>query len=723
MSRLHLTVAACVAAMVACPGLAWSAPPAAAPATAAQLPLADRLPGETLIYFGWAGRSLTFDGSMFGQLLNEPYFENVLASLRDLAGRKGPVGAAGTELLLEVLAKPFALSLVDGDSEEPIAVIAMELGEDSQGFGDTLAEVAKKSDLQRKTEAVEGVSFDIYSEGQEETLFVTTSGKTTWMTFSRPGAQAVAGISAEKSLASRESFVKDMTALAGQHVQIAVYADAASLKSRATANPGDGGRPMGGPLGLIEPLGLGRVRAVASVSNIVDKGILTRSAIYSPAPHRGVLGALAARPVDPAQMGHMPADTTFAAAMQVEADRILEIILAQLPPAQARQITEPIQQIKESMKVDVPALLANLNGTWTISQAASYGGAMTGVVATMQVRNEDALRADLAKIETIAGRILESNEMRPIQVHKTGRLEVHYIPNVIPDSPLAVSPSWAIHKGRLYVAPFPQLIVSAIDRAEAAPSGLTSGEAYQRIRSKLPDKAAAVIWSDYPASLRRGYGLLLLLNGMLAGEQARQAGFVYDPAWLPPLSRLEKYVWPSVTVMTHDETGIRFESYGSVPMLVGPVDTTTTPLLVSILLPSIARARSLAARTASQAQLSGMGQAIVMYESEKGRMPENYEQMIEMGLIARKMLYSPAGEHSGLSFEELERRKPPSDYIYIRPGAGVGDGTVMIYENPDNYGEDGTNVLFVNGSVRWVTMEEFRKLMARAGQGGGERDL
>ena len=42
-------------------------------------------------------------------------------------------------------------------------------------------------------------------------------------------------------------------------------------------------------------------------------------------------------------------------------------------------------------------------------------------------------------------------------------------------------------------------------------------------------------------------------------------------------------------------------------------------------------------------------------------------------------------------------------------------GVAMIaYEKPENYDHEGTHVLFVNGSVRWVNISEFNRLLAEA---------
>jgi len=49
-------------------------------------PLADRLPADTNVYVGWAGRNLAFDGSMFGQVVNHPTTGQIAAAIHQALG-------------------------------------------------------------------------------------------------------------------------------------------------------------------------------------------------------------------------------------------------------------------------------------------------------------------------------------------------------------------------------------------------------------------------------------------------------------------------------------------------------------------------------------------------------------------------------------------------------------------------------------------------------------
>ena len=55
-----------------------------------------------------------------------------------------------------------------------------------------------------------------------------------------------------------------------------------------------------------------------------------------------------------------------------------------------------------------------------------------------------------------------------------------------------------------------------------------------------------------------------------------------------------------------------------------------------------------------------------------------------------------------------------SDYVYIVHGPKAAGNLIRVYELPANYGNKGTNVLLVNGAVRWVVMPEFKELLAKS---------
>ena len=110
-----------------------------------QAPLADRVPSETLLYLGWAGRSLAFDGSVMGQLLAEPSVGDLLGAIRQVVAEKLPPDRPakmfhhGWSLAGMAWQHPVAIALVDlrhpGSGQAPaVGAVLIELGSNSQDF-------------------------------------------------------------------------------------------------------------------------------------------------------------------------------------------------------------------------------------------------------------------------------------------------------------------------------------------------------------------------------------------------------------------------------------------------------------------------------------------------------------------------------------------------------------------------------------------------------------
>ena len=70
------------------------------------------------------------------------------------------------------------------------------------------------------------------------------------------------------------------------------------------------------------------------------------------------------------------------------------------------------------------------------------------------------------------------------------------------------------------------------------------------------------------------------------------------------------------------------------------------------------------------------------------------------------------------------------DYIYLPPGMKMhairkAQDVVILYERPENHGNKGTNVAFLDGHVEWMDMAKFQdamektqKILAESAKGG-----
>jgi len=309
-----------------------------------------------------------------------------------------------------------------------------------------------------------------------------------------------------------------------------------------------------------------------------------------------------------------------------------------------------------------------------------------------------------------------------IRKQKIGGIEISYLhaPNL-----QFVLPAWAVHKNRLYLAAWPQVIVSTINN-QTPP--LTSDQEFKQLRGHLSPNASGLTYVNIPKLTKGLYPLSLIFGTALMNQLSNQLpnGLPDEgpiPYWPIALSTLLKYSWAEVDTISHDATGITFESYGS-----NPVSISATPLVVaggvSVLLPSLNRARTLAKRAVSLSNLSGLGKGLLLYAATyEDQHPKHLGLLVDEGYISTKMLKSPLSNNPVPRYDEDTKKLTglvDYTYIYYKNPMSQDPGLISVYENPANYGKDGiTNCVFLNSSVRQIPIAEFRELLQDSLEAGG----
>ncbi|MGF1633430.1 MAG: hypothetical protein ACFCVE_06225 [Phycisphaerae bacterium] len=140
------------------------------------------------------------------------------------------------------------------------------------------------------------------------------------------------------------------------------------------------------------------------------------------------------------------------------------------------------------------------------------------------------------------------------------------------------------------------------------------------------------------------------------------------------------------------------------------------PELIAVVGPAVQRfmqaatsdeSRQTALRIHSAAKLRIIGQGLLMYEQRNGSYPDTLQQLVEAELIAADALQSPMASAGGQGGE--------GDVAYIKPASRASVGPVL-YDRAALKAGRGTNVAFVDGSVRWLDAEAFAALGLPAGE-------
>jgi len=125
-------------------------------------------------------------------------------------------------------------------------------------------------------------------------------------------------------------------------------------------------------------------------------------------------------------------------------------------------------------------------------------------------------------------------------------------------------------------------------------------------------------------------------------------------------------------------------------IVTGGASLLVVPMLVGILLPTLARAREIAQMSICAANLNAVGKAVQLYTVEYEAPPASLDVLIEQGLIQREHLECPSAKDGA----------PWPHYFYLAPPADAPGSTIIMCDLRGNHPRDGRNALTAGGSVR-----------------------
>ena len=613
----------------------------------AAAPLARRVPSGTLVYIGWAGtKSPAFQASMFSQLLKEPAFGQLVAALKKLANdnirpeEERKLFQHAWSMGTLAIQRPIAVAwtgLQETRSEPiPTGAVLIDLGADRKAFEghlDAVIAMVPERDRAKIRQATIGqVTYRTIQDRNDPEVSFGFAGNVFFVTLGPGMAADIIGLDADKSLAANKAFSARMKEVGGADEQVALYVDVTGIRKVVepliAAEMGAGNGPTPGQ--IFKAIGLGKVQAVASVTRIVDRGMSTRTKIFSRAPHHGLLMPLAGAALKDADLAHVPADADFACAANVSPAVLWQEIRTAVRSIQPKAETEMLQglaQVEKALGLSLEKdLLDNMGDTWVISSAASQGGFLTGTVITVELKNARAFGVAVSKIEGFFEGMLKAQKaqaaqarftcpmhpsirtaapgvcpicekklveapvrQRPspsIETVKIGRNTIRYV--ALPVGPIPVAPAWTIHKDKLYIAAFPQVVQAAIENEGKDP--LTASALFAACRAKVSKNASILSYVNTPKIIAQVYNLILVGWTLGANVGARESGLPMKPDWLPAMSKLGNYLPASISTVSSDRTGITFEQSGMLPFsgLMGGLGSAGPIMAAAVLVPRVA---------------------------------------------------------------------------------------------------------------------------------------
>jgi len=704
---------------------------ALSPATAFSQALVDRVPADAFVYVGWKGTDALgpvyeksklkkfIDGSSIPEVLHTTLPQLIAKASEDEPGKADDVKQLShvVELIAKHPAAIFVGKFEAGTGSDPTmhAGLICQAGADKEtllAFFYTMAANDKDSENPVR----------VFSDGDVLAIAFGYSEKDSPLSAKGPDALGgSAAYAAAKAHLAAESAVV---------AYVDVEGGLANLDAAVQANDEQGqvaaawkrGRDASGITGL--------KRFVYS-AGFVGEEWESQSFIDAPAPRTGLLKLLEPMPIDPALLARIPGDATNASVGQFDFALLISTIrdiTTAVDPQAGKVVQQALGVLSMSIGRQIERdLLAPLGTQWAIFASPSTGGeGPLGLVIANKLDDPKLAKAAWGDLAFALSNTLP-NMMKRQGVTVTPKIDDNAVPGAIVYS-FAIdtrpqTPCWVVTDQYMFFGFDPAVIAKAATVGEQAKIE-TNGK-FSAIMKTLGSPAyTSFSFGDLPATAPQA------TQGVEAlWSQAKQVvaiqGITLPDSLLPTAEQVAPLLGSSASASWADAKGFYSKSHSPFPgsgaygYANGDQMTTAvgvSALSISVLLPSLNRARETANRVKSAANLKQIGSGAILYANEnKGAAPPDLGKLItDEGLTAREFI-CPSGDTSlpmtistGTPEQQAAWVNAHSDYVYVKPAgplSAVASDVPLAYEKLGLHGKDGINILYGDGHVDFLRTE------------------
>jgi prepilin-type processing-associated H-X9-DG protein len=480
-------------------------------------------------------------------------------------------------------------------------------------------------------------------------------------------------------------------------------------------------------------LGLPGLKRIVYTGGFDGKDWLDAVFVAAPPPRVGLLKLGEATPLPPDALKVAPKSSTYVAAARADLAGLVGAIregIRQFDANAGQQVDAIFGQLAQVLGMDVQKdLLGALGDQWVVYTDPNTGG--YGFVGTVIVNKlADAARAEqsFSRLEQFLNQVIAQNlrdEKITIsfQTRQAGNLTLHYL--AVP----LVTPTWAIRDGNLYFALYPQPVTVAADFVSKKGPSILENESYQAMRKRLGvENADGVQFYDLPRMAPMTYGEWVAISRLVGFGDL--FGVKSPLLLLPPMDKLLAELTPAGAVSWQDPAGFHLRSVspfpGSTILATDPLSaymSSAGPALsLSILLPSLSRARETANRVKSGSNLRQIGMGVMLYANENnGACPPDLGTILKtQDLNAGAFVAPQSGKPvpPGTPDQLAGWVNQNADYVYLGKGKKMSDlrpDQPLAYEKFELGRGQGVNVLFGDGHVEWMSMPEATRVLGNPG--------
>lgn len=718
--RLGVVLAAMAAAQVGMPSRALG-------------DLRSNMPQPSILYIEYAGSKSCASAcaeTPFGRMLNQPGMNELCSALfKALEGAimqeaqengQAELAAQVRDMALTLWRRGFAIDLVSASIGEQgptgSLIIASQLDEDAPAFLASLEKLMSMAQISPPaTQPVGGQMFKAIpppmpgfppiAYGVIDGLFVIALGADTPKLLLDVKSGAAPNLTANESLASAMKRIGDADRTLTYLVHLDVADGLRQGRSLAAMMTGTNGFP---PMveNIIEELGLNGMTTATISGQIADRGFCNSMFLATTGQRKGLLKLADQKALTDDDLLWIPSDASFASAFNFNAadafDEAMRV-LAALPIDARSEVDEGLAEFNQKTGLGLREdILAAFADGWIIFDAPSAGGGLfMGVTLVVEVADAKAADSLLQRAAAAALKAAGGDVKARVMTKPSGEAAIHFVQ--FEETPIPVAPAWSLHGNRLVLGLMPQTVKSTLDRVQASDArnrSILANQDFLRGRKLLPESLVSVGYVDSKRGVANYYPILLL--GSAAGVSAgRGTGLPIDASMMPTIAEITWDMFGDVSGASVSEHGILNMSHGPWPIPVpsfGFGGLTSTAVAASILLPSLTKAREVAKRTASATNMRDVWTACCIYAYEhQEKLPPSLEILVEQGYLNANQLRAPGDPGAGTSYKyvtglNLKTQEPAK--------------TVMIYESWPGMNPDGVNVLFLDGHIELLSINQ-----------------
>ena len=539
------------------------------PAVGRAQALAERVPGDAVLYVGWQGSEgmgagfekshlkAVLDSSNLPQVFND-MVPRVIARVGQENPQVGQLLQLASGLGAPMWRHPTAFYFGGVDFKaaggpRPKAALMCNAGKEAEGLLKQIDAVAMQ---------LAGSPFPVRTFRQGDLVVISVGYEAEAGAVVAPGEVA-------KSLVGNVQFKQAVGQVNKEPVVIG-YVDVEGLLKQV----GQGVELQGGADGaanhakVVGALGVEGLKRIVWTGGFDGADWATQCFVAAPGPRSGLLTTIDNKPVSDEMLKAIPKTAAWMMIGRFDLGKFA----SELRTAAGKVDPQAQQGFDMAMGVAQMALVMNvqkdlfepLGDQWALySDPGSAGRGFVGVTLVNRLNKPDEAQRALGKLElfidnTVNGQLARQKMRVSFEQTKVGDTNIHYV-----QLPL-VAPSWAIKNGNLYAALYPQTVAAATAQGAGSGSILDNGE-FVALRKRLGgEKATGMSYTDLPRSVEQGYQLWLM-GSQLAVGMADLFGIKTPPMVIPPLPKLKEHLSPAASFSWTDDAGWHMKSLSPFP--------------------------------------------------------------------------------------------------------------------------------------------------------------